>query len=322
MSAKKSERLLNLLITLLVARQPVTKERLRQVIEGYRDSSDEAFEKMFERDKEELRALGIPVELEFLDRYFEDEQGYRIQREAFELPEVELAPDEAAVVGLAARVWQHAGLAEATSQAVLKLRAGGVDVDRAALDIAQPAISVEEPAFDAVWAAVSARTPIRFDYRRTGATQVEERTLEPWGVLTSRGRWYVAGHDVDRGAPRLFRLSRIVGDVVTAGPAGSFTVPVDVDVRALATALAPPQPDREALVAVRPGQGHELRRRATTIGPDETEGWDLLRIAYADADALAADVLSQLDAAVVRGPDEVREAVTDRLRRLVTGEAR
>ncbi|GAB3246151.1 WYL domain-containing protein [Alteromonas gracilis] len=322
MSAKKSERLLNLLITLLVARQPVTKERLRQVIEGYRDSSDEAFEKMFERDKEELRALGIPVELEFLDRYFEDEQGYRIQREAFELPEVELAADEAAVVGLAARVWQHAGLAEATSQAVLKLRAGGVDVDRAALDIAQPAISVEEPAFDAVWAAVSARTPIRFDYRRTGATQVEERTLQPWGVLTSRGRWYVAGHDVDRAAPRLFRLSRIVGDVATAGPAGSFTVPADVDVRALATALAPPQPDREALIAVRSGQGHELRRRATTIGPDETEGWDLLRIAYADADALAADVLSQLDAAVVRGPDEVREAVTDRLRRLVTREAR
>lgn len=322
MSAKKSERLLNLLITLLVSRQPVTKERLRQVIEGYRDGSDEAFEKMFERDKEELRALGIPVELEYLDKYFEDEQGYRIQRAAFELPEVQLAPDEAAVVGLAARVWQHAGLAEATSQAVLKLRAGGVDVDRAALDIAQPAIPVEEPAFDAVWAAVSSRTPIRFDYRRTGQTDPEPRVLEPWGVLTSRGRWYVAGQDLDRAAPRLFRLSRIVGDVETTGAPGSFTLPEGTDIRALATTLAPPRPDREAVLAVRTGQGHELRRRATTTAPDADEGWDLLRIPYADADTLAADVLTQLDAAVVREPDEVRAAVVERLERLLAGGVR
>lgn len=322
MSAKKSERLLNLLISLLVSRQPLTKERLRQVIEGYRDSTDEAFEKMFERDKEELRALGIPVELEYLDRYFEDEQGYRIQREAFELPEVQLAPDEAAVVGLAARVWQHAGLAEATSQAVLKLRAGGVDVDRAALDIAQPAIPVEEPAFDAVWAAVSSRTPIRFDYRRTGQTSPESRTLEPWGVLTSRGRWYVAGQDLDRAAPRLFRLSRIVGEVETTGSPGSFSVPEGTDIRALATALAPPSPDREAVVAVRVGQAHELRRRATTSVPDAEDGWDLLRLPYADADTLAADVLTQLDAAVVREPEEVRTAVVTRLERLLAGGAR
>ena len=59
MSARKSERLLNLLITLLVARGYVTKQRLREVIPDYREAaSDEAFERMFERDKDDLRALG------------------------------------------------------------------------------------------------------------------------------------------------------------------------------------------------------------------------------------------------------------------------
>jgi hypothetical protein len=100
---------------------------------------------MFERDKDELRSLGIPIEVGHLDAFFEDEVGYRIKRDAFELPQVELEPDEAAVVGLAARVWQHAGLADATSQALLKLKAAGLPVDREALDVVQPRLVADEP---------------------------------------------------------------------------------------------------------------------------------------------------------------------------------
>ena len=92
MTARKSERLLNLLITLLVSRTYVTKERLRAIVEPYREAGDEAFEKMFERDKEELRSLGIPIEVGFVDRAFEDEPGYRVERSAFELPEIDLTP--------------------------------------------------------------------------------------------------------------------------------------------------------------------------------------------------------------------------------------
>ena len=89
MSARKSERLLNLLITLLVSRTYVTKRRLREVIPDYAEAaSDEGFEKMFERDKEDLRALGIPIEVGGFDPLFDDEQGYRIKRDAFELPEI------------------------------------------------------------------------------------------------------------------------------------------------------------------------------------------------------------------------------------------
>jgi proteasome accessory factor B len=104
-SASKSERLLNLVILLLVSNNYVTKERIRALTEPYRNCpTDDAFEKMFERDKDELRSLGIPIEVGFLDKFFEDEQGYRIKRDAFELPSIDFASDEAAVLGLAARV--------------------------------------------------------------------------------------------------------------------------------------------------------------------------------------------------------------------------
>ena len=172
MSAAKSERLLNLVILLLVARNYTTKEQIRALMEPYRDSTDEAFDRMFERDKDDLRALGIPLEVGFVDKFFEDEQGYRIKRDAFELPEIDFAADEVAVLGLAARVWRHAGLAAATSDALVKLKAAGLSFDREQLDQVAPALAAEEPAFEAMWQATVHRTPVRFDYTRAGEREL------------------------------------------------------------------------------------------------------------------------------------------------------
>jgi proteasome accessory factor B len=314
-AARKSERLLNLLITLLVARSYVTKERIREVVEQYRDSTDDAFEKMFERDKEELRSLGVPLEVGHLDRAFEDEPGYRIERSAFELPEIDLTPEEAAVVGLAARVWQHAGLASATSTALVKLKAAGVDVDRTALDVVQPQISVAEPCFGAFWDATVTRTPVRFDYRPAAATEPAQRHLQPWGVVSYRGRWYVVGLDTDRDAERMFRLSRVTGPVLASGRPGSFEVPEGTNVHALARSLAPDRPSRTARLRVRPGAALGLRRHAQfSDGDPAADGWDLLEVPFARADAMADEVLGYGADVVVEEPPELRELVVDRLR--------
>ena len=321
MTASKSERLLNLVIMLLVSRTYVSKERVREVIEGYRGSSDEAFEKMFERDKEELRALGIPIEVGHLDRFFEDEQGYRIARDAFELPEIDLEPEEAAVLGLAARVWQHAGLAAATSTALVKLRAAGHDVDREALDVLQPRVVADEPCFDTMWAMTMARTPVRFAYRRPGDIRASTRHLEPWGVVTSRDRWYVVGHDRDRGEPRMFRLSRIDGEVVADGRAGEFTVPAGTDVRALTASLAQPRHMTAATVLVRTGRAMPVRRRAAHLtedvaGPDTRSGWDRVELRIHSVGEFAGEVLSYLGDVVAEEPPALREQVVRRLEAL------
>ena len=136
MSARKTERLLNLVLCLLATRRYLSVGQIRSAVPGYGEggADDEAFRRMFERDKEELRDLGIPLETGS-HSVWDDDVGYRIARRNYELPDVHLEPDEAAALGLAARLWRSAGLAEATSSALLKLRAAGIDTS----DTATPA---------------------------------------------------------------------------------------------------------------------------------------------------------------------------------------
>ncbi|CUR60011.1 Protein pafB [metagenome] len=314
---RKSERLMNLLIMLLVARRHLDKDHIRGYL--YEDSTDEAFEKMFERDKDELRQLGIPIDMASQDAFFEDEQGYRIHRSAFELPEVALEADEAAVLGLAARVWQHAGLAGATSDAIVKLKAAGIDVDRSALDLVEPQLTAEEPAFDAFWTAAQRRTPVTFAYRRSGSAEVTQRHVHPWRVAWSSGRWYVLAFDVDRDAPRLFRLSRAQGEVTPTGPPSSYDLPGDVDFHAMTRQLAPTPPRvEEAVVLVRTGAAIGLRRQAQSVtegveGPDGTTGWDRLVISGSSVESLSDEVLSFGADAYAEAPATLREVVVRRL---------
>jgi proteasome accessory factor B len=312
-SARKSERLLNLLIALLVSRGWVDKHRLREVIPDYREAgSDDAFEKMFERDKDDLRALGVPIETGGFDPFFGDEAGYRIPRQAFELPQIDLEADEAAVVGLAARVWQQAGLASATSDALLKLKAAGIDVDRSALDVAQPQLVPDEPSFEGFWEAVATRRPVRFSYRSRGSADPSAvRRLQPWGVVSYRSRWYVVGHDLDRDDQRMFRLSRVEGVPAFAGPPGSFEVPPGTDLRAIADRLAPDTPERTAVLRARAGKAVGMRHRARVTAGDD--GWDRLEIGFGRLDAMVSEVLGYGDDVVVESPDDLRAGVLQRL---------
>jgi proteasome accessory factor B len=314
MSAPKTERLLNLLIMLLVQRHYVSKDRIRSIL--YDGASNDAFEKMFERDKEELRSLGVPIEVGQMDAYFDDEPGYRIRADEFALPEISLESDEAAVVAVAAKVWEHARLAEATTDAVSKLTAAGVDLDLGALDIALPRLSADEPSFDVFWEATLSRRPVTFDYQRPGTDRAVTRHLQPWGVVRYSGRWYAVGFDTDRGEERVFRLSRVVGQAKATGGPGAFDVPAGTDVREMARRLAPPAPTEEAVLLARPGAAAALRRAAATVerevaGPDGTTGWDRLSLPGGAQDdelvALGSDVY-------VESPSSLRDTVVARLR--------
>jgi proteasome accessory factor B len=314
-SATKTERLLNLLIMLLVQRRYVSKERIRAIL--YDDApSDEAFEKTFERDKEELRSLGVPIEVGQMDPYFDDEPGYRVRADEFALPEISLEPDEASVVALATKVWDNAKLAEATTDAVGKLTAAGLDLDLTALDIAQPRLSADEPSFEVFWEATTTRRPVTFEYRRPGYDAPLTRHLQPWGVVRFSGRWYVVGLDTDRGQERVFRLSRVVGKAKLSGRPGSFEIPPGTDVRESARRLAPEAPTEEAVVLVRPGAGAPLRRAAASMepdvpGPDEETPWDRLRL---PGGAQSDELLSLGPDVYIESPAALRDEVVRRLR--------
>jgi proteasome accessory factor B len=218
-------------------------------------------------------------------------------------------------------VWQHAGLASATSAALVKLRAAGLDVDREALDTLQPRVVADEPAFNDMWEMTISRTPVRFGYRRPGAAEAVERHLEPWGVVTSRDRWYVVGHDRDRGAPRMFRLSRVVGEITPDGRPGSFEVPPGTDVRALTASLEPRRTPSSATVLARRGRAALLRRRADHVeesvaGPDDRTPWDRLALTTDALDELAEDVLAHLGDVVAVEPTALHDLVVARLAQL------
>ncbi|MGH8870183.1 MAG: helix-turn-helix transcriptional regulator [Actinomycetes bacterium] len=319
MSARKTERLLNLVICLLSTRRFLSAEQIRRAVPGYPEG-DEAFKRMFERDKEDLRELGIPLETGSNSAVFDDESGYRVQRDAYALPEIALAPDEAAVLGLAARAWHQASLAAPATSALLKLRATGVDPaeERTPVGI-EPRVATREASFPPLWEAVLERRPVRFDYRPSSGTPATRR-LEPWGIISWHGRWYVVGHDRDRAAPRVFRLDRVVGDVLADGRAGSVVVPADVDVRATARRLAGPPASGTATVRLRQGAALELRRQAVATRADlDADGWDVVDLPYTDPAGVADGVLAFGADAVVLDPPEVREAVRDRLRAVLAG---
>jgi proteasome accessory factor B len=319
MTAGKSERLLNLLIMLLMTTRPVTKERIREIL--YPEASVDGFEKMFERDKDELRSLGVPVEVDQIDSFFEDEPGYRIRRDELELPDIELTADEAAVVGLATKVWQHAKLATATTDAVRKLAALGVDVDLSGLDIVEPALGADEPSFDDFWEATQARQAVTFDYRKPDAETADTRHLQPWGVARSSGRWYVVGFDTDRAAERIFRLSRVVGKARRVGRTGAYDVPPGTDVNEVARRLAPTHRDQDVVLLVRKGAGGPLRRDATAVtegvpgpagGIDQAAVWDRVELVRTDL-GLADELLTYGADVVVESPPSLRDQVVARL---------
>ncbi|HEV7654336.1 MAG TPA: WYL domain-containing protein [Mycobacteriales bacterium] len=318
MSSRRAERLVNLVLCLLSTRQFLTAERIRTAVPGYEPDdgstrADDAFKRMFERDKSELRELGVPLETGRTS-IFDTEEGYRIARRDYELPAVSLEPDEAAAVGLAARLWQSAELADAARGALLKLRAGGVDVEPARTLDVEPRVDAAEEALHPCLDAVQAGRAVRFAYRKYGGEE-SQREVEPWGVVSWRGRWYLVGHDRGREAARCFRLSRVVGAVRPVGPDGAVKVPTGIDLVEYVVAAEPQRFTRTARVRVRAGQGTWLRKISSTVTPGQRgSDWDGLEIGYDDPEWLADRVARQGAAAVVDGPPEVRDAVVRRLR--------
>lgn len=313
MAARRAERLVNLVIALLSTRQFLTAEQLREAIPGYEpadgtERADEAFKRMFERDKAELRDLGIPLETGRTS-IADVEDGYRISRRDYELPPVDFDPAEAAAVGLAARLWQSATLGAPARTALMKLRAGGTALDPD-VAVSAPTVDASDPALAPLLTAVRERRVVSFAHRAARGGDAVTRHLEPWGVLSWSRRWYVVGFDLDRDAPRSFRLSRIDGDVTVTRRASTHERPADLDMVAMVAGRS--EWRREAMIEVQPGRAGRLRRAALRTEPATSPGGpDTLVVDFADTRWLAREVASAGTGARVLDPPDVVAAVRE-----------
>ncbi|MDQ4070365.1 MAG: WYL domain-containing protein [Actinomycetota bacterium] len=309
------ERLINLVAALLHASRPLTAEELRSRLPGYAEDHA-AFRRAFERDKEALRDLGIPVVVEPVDPAGQPGVvGYRIPKEQYYLEDPGLAPDELAALHLAASAVRLEGASGV--EALWKLGGEVKDLGPSAASSGMggpvPAVAALPGAahLAPVFAAISARRRIRFAYR--GRT----RQVDPWRLSFRTGHWYLVGFEHDAGEERMFRLDRLESDVEASGEEAAFERPPHVGGQPPPWEMGSDEPVVARLL-VDPSQAPWA---AGHVGPEAVEEWQpdgsvVLAVRVTNRDAFRSFVLGFLDHAEVLGPQELRNDMIEWLESL------
>lgn len=312
MASRKNERLINLTIALLATKRYLTKSEIFRTIEGY-EGSAESKERMFERDKDDLRRIGIVIDVQGVDPGFEDEPGYRIHPDTYSLNLGELNGAEVALLSLAAEAWRGAALGESAQSALVKLRSLGIASDFDSLPNLSPKLNVGSPNFVPLTRAIADRISISFKYL-SAQLKEELRTVDPSGLGSREGNWYLVGFDKDRAEIRTFRLDRIIGQIELLSKKGAFETDPNFNVlEFLDTTLFDKREIAE--VSIRIGRGHALRRDARVISSDDE--FELCQIPYANESRFLDSILWHADDVIVHMPIQIRNKVVERLQALV-----
>lgn len=308
--SRKSERLVNLVIALLATKRYITKSEIFRTIEGY-EGSNESMERMFERDKDELRTLGIEIEVSGLDPLFDDEVGYRILAENFEMDKDGFSPNEIAYMSLAAQLWKDASLSDVSQKAIRKLSAVSVPADISEIPAFAPAILTAPTFLSELISAIADRKVVQFKYLDAEMI-VNVRKVHVYSYFSLKGFWYFSGLDVDKSENRTFRSDRVMGDLTVSKKTDCYEIPVDYK-----TDLSFKENSSlsEAHLHVRTGRGSQLRILASTI--ETGEEFDIIKVSYSSEEEMIALILWHLDDVVVVSPEPLKRSVIDALNQLV-----
>jgi proteasome accessory factor B len=314
------DRLFHLILALMATSQGLTKDQILTTVRGYREDTEagmarESIERRFERDKDSLRELGIP--LEALIPPEEDGNNkstlYRIPKGDYDLPEdVVFSSRDIALLNLAAAVWREGSLSRDAKMAQIKLASLGALVDETLLGFA-PILSTREPALATLREAIDKSIQVSFSYLKPGDTTAAIRTISPWALVNHEGRWHVMGHDSLSNQERTFLLRRIVSTVSTLAATPAIQGPDGIADRALAE-LQEVYDKNTATLQVKAGTdaASALRARA---GTESREG--ALIVHFTDAAVFANELTSWGSDVVVLNPPGLRNQVIANLEALV-----
>ncbi len=320
------QRRLNLMLALSATRRRLTREEIRARVDGYekvpagatdseRERADSAFQRMFERDKDELRRMGVPLKT-VVDPIHQDDLGYRIDGDSA-MPDIDVSVQDAAILALAVEYWQGASLASDARMGFAKImsaiehassaRVGASDSADEVLPYGGVATTAGHDATATLAEAIVDRQTVRFEYA-SASSSTARRTVQPWRILMRAGVEYLIGWDTDREAQRTYRLGRIVGRVRVLGEPDAFERPETIALGDLDQS----RPVLTALVGLKPETGHALRRRSEPAG--EREGWDLVSVPYRHEDLLRAEILGLQGNARAFEPASLVESVVSHTR--------
>lgn len=307
--SRKSERLVNLTIALLATKRYLTKAEIFASVAGY-SGDPEAKDRMFERDKDDLRSLGINIELGTFDPLFEDEAGYRIKPETYELQLTDLNPTEIALLSHAAQLWRDAALGDDAQIGLRKLKALGLESDLESIAHVTPIIRSAPEQLADIIEAISERRVITFEYLDSELVSAV-RSVNPYRLSNSRSYWYLIGFDNDRGSIRTFRLDRFSSAVKVSTGAGKF----DIDFEALETEEQLHTEAAKAIVSIRQGRAHHFA--GSRVLRELNADWLEIELEYHDEDWLIQEVLSCGTSAILTDPPHLRKEIVARLEKLV-----
>ena len=312
------ERLFSLVLALLATDTGLTKNEILSTVQGYRQkythSGDNAnLERQFERDKDDIRELGVPLETVDSPGQTGNNHNlrYRIPRGTYELPsDIVFSPEETTLLNLAAMVWREGSLSGESRRAILKLKSLGVTTTEPVLGYA-PRLRVRDPAFEPLSSALEKHVIMSFEYLKPGESEARVRRVAPLALVQHQGRWHLYALDTASNSTKTFLLRRIIGAVVTTTT--EFPQPsADQGERALAE-LEDVWNSHTVIVQVEPGSDAATRlakRRGTaSAGPDRLE------LHYSDVNILADELAAFGPEAVVVSPPDVHAAVLARLER-------
>lgn len=308
------ERLVNLVVALMATDQGLTKDTILTSVAGYREqsasgASKDALEKMFERDKESLRGLGVPIETigDWADPDDLREARYRVPTTEYELPEdIEFTPAELALLNLAGGVWSESSMSDEARSGLRKIRALGIPVDEPIIGYS-PRISLRDPAFPALQQAIEQSRVVKFPYLKPGEESPRTRRLQPLALVEYEARWHVYGFDLDVGADRTFLLMRIVGPVAITRESFDASLREGAGDRAL-RGLEAVAASNWSLLEVNPGTEAALRLARRAVPAEQG-----IKVSYVDAHIFAEELASYGPEVRVVEPAELRDRVIERL---------
>jgi proteasome accessory factor B len=309
------ERLVNLVVALMATEQGLTKDTILGSVAGYREQRDagaskDALEKMFERDKDSLRGLGVPIETigDYADPDDLREARYRVPTAEYGLPEdIDFSPAEIALLNLAGGVWSQSSMSADARSGLRKIRALGIAVDAPIIGYS-PRVSLREPAFRPLQVAIEQCRVVRFGYLKPGDPAARVRQIRPLALVEYEARWHVMGDDLGAGAERTFLLTRITGEVEVTRTRFDAALREGAGERAL-DGLRAVAARQAADLQVHPGTEAELRlsRRGTREG-------QRLHVPFVDVHVLADELASYGPEVRVVAPAALRDEVIARLR--------
>ena len=305
MSDQKTERLINLTLALLSSKRYLTKSEIFNNVAGY-SGSPETMERMFERDKDELRNLGIQIEVRALDPLFEDDQGYLIDSDTFQINPNDFSQEEIFLLTMAANLWHGSALQKDSKAALLKIQS--LDGLVATNTVASPVIEDNEDSkkllliFDAVERFIT----LEFEYKGT------IRQVKPYGIYTRRGFWYLAAQEND--VVKSFKVVRIGQQIRATSKAQAFDKPSEFKLSAFLEDINSPTTSK-AEVRIRKNQALALRKRHKVEEVDSE--WDKLFIDYIFEEDLIESLLWYGSSLVVISPMSIRDQIINRAKGLM-----